>query len=87
MSSEDSGEDQGSEVLIVRPIPWRSTYCATMFEKIDKFTTNLKSPMSRRQAKKKLIGSQSTRPLTEATMREAPEWAIQDPSEADANSQ
>ena len=36
MSSEDSTEDDGDEMLLVRPLPWRSSRVEHMFQEIDK---------------------------------------------------
>ena len=36
ISSEDSGLDDGDEVLIVRSLPWRSTRVDHMFNDLDK---------------------------------------------------
>ena len=42
ISSEDNGYDEGNEVLIVRPLPWRSARVDQMFNNLDRvFVTNL----------------------------------------------
>ena len=36
MSSEDSGMEEDEEILVVRPLPWRSTRVDEMFDELDK---------------------------------------------------
>ena len=50
MSSEESGvDDNGDDILLVKPLPWRSGECNRMFTKIDGYNMACKSPASRRQ--------------------------------------
>ena len=60
MSSEDSGmEDE--EILVVRPLPWRSTRVDEMFDELDKKILSGKSPRSRLQMKRRKVGNSSKR--------------------------
>ena len=72
VSSEESGTDDGEEVLIVRPIPWRSARVHHMFRELDRQSLTDKSPQSRRQMKRRVLGENSTRPQCN---RELPQWA------------
>ena len=62
ISSEDSGVDDGDEVLIVRPLPWRSTRVDHMFTDLDKKSLDDKSPLAKRQMKRRVLGQHSQRP-------------------------
>ena len=68
MSSEESGSEDEN---IVHPLPWRSKYLSTMFEKIDVYIEQNKSPQARHQMKTHTTGSNSLRPEP----LEYPEWA------------
>ena len=69
MSLEESGTDD--TITIHRP-QWRSEYVNKMFDRIDAYCTDGKSPQARRQMKKRAIGSHSSR----SQPSDAPEWAI-----------
>ena len=71
MSSDDSGSDD--DTYIVRPIPWRSKYVSTMFDRIDKYNAANKSSQARRQMKSRVIGAPSARSIPTGDF---PEWAI-----------
>ena len=70
MSSDDSGSDD--DTYIVRPIPWRSKYVNSMFDRIDKYNAARKSSQARRQMKSRVNGAPSSRPIP----ADFPEWAI-----------
>ena len=70
ISSEESDED---DTIIVHPLPWRSEYVNRMFQKIDKYCFSKKSPQAKRQMKKRMTGSPSSREMP-VTMD--PVWAF-----------
>ena len=59
ISSEDSGSDDGDEVLMVRPLPWRSTRVDHMFNDLDKQSLADKSLQAKRQMKHRVLGQRS----------------------------
>lgn len=69
LSEESDDEDR----IIVHTIPWRSDYVSRMFERIDAYCNNRKSPQGRRQMKERIIGSPSSR---RCPGNAAPEWAL-----------
>ncbi len=72
MSSDESGEEDGEEILIVHPIPWLS-HTVTQFKlSLDQQIANAKTPQAKRQMKKRLIGSPSERGVIE----NLPPWAL-----------
>lgn len=71
MSSDDSGSDD--DTYVVRPIPWRTKYVNTMFDRIDKYNAAKKSSQARRQMKSRVIGAPSSRPIPTG---DVPEWAV-----------
>ena len=74
MSSEESGVDDDNEVIIVKPLPWRSSYVNQMFRRLDDKVIAEKSPQSRRQMKKRVTGEPSIR--SKPTGSEIPSWAV-----------
>ena len=76
MSSEDSGSDEGDEILIIRPIPCRSSKVDRMFSDLDQKTFEDKSPRARRQMKQRKVGIPSKRPRP--THDCIPQWALSD---------
>ena len=74
MSSEDSGMEEDEEILVVRPLPWRSTRVDEMFDELDKKILSGKSPRSRRQMKRRKVGNSSKRPR--CTCDSIPKWAF-----------
>ena len=62
VSSEESGTDDGEEVLTVRPLPWRSARVRHMFRELDRQSLTDKSPKSRRQMKRRVLRENSARP-------------------------
>ena len=74
-SSEESGTDDGHEVVITKPLPWRSQYCSTMFKRIDDYVDQHRSSQAKRQMKRHSISkSPSSRNKPEGTS--VPDWAI-----------
>ena len=71
MSSDESGSDD--DTYVIRPLPWRTKYVNTMFERIDKYYATKKSSQARRQMKKRVVGLPSTRPMPTG---DVPEWAV-----------
>lgn len=71
--SEDSGTDDGEEVLVVRPLPWRSARGSYMFQEVDRQNLKDKSPQSRRQMKRRVLGENSDWPQCTS---ELPQWAF-----------
>ena len=69
MSSEESGDD---DTIVVHPLTWRSQYVKVMFQRIDAYNKNAKSPQARRQMKQQSNGSASSR----VTPPDAPEWSV-----------
>ena len=61
MSSDSSGEEEGEEVIIVHPIPWLSADVVALKKKIDQEIAKEKSPQARRQMKRRVLGSSSSR--------------------------
>jgi len=51
MSSEESGEDGGDEVLIRRKLPWRAERVNHFFTQLDDSVKAEKSPQARQQMK------------------------------------
>ena len=68
ISSEESGEDDS---IAVRPLPWRTSYVTTMFQKIDSYCQAHKSAQARSQMKARVMGEPSSRPMP----IEYPAWA------------
>ena len=79
MSSEESGvDDNGDDILLVKPLPWRSGECNRMFIKIDGYNMACKSPASRRQQKKKQKATEdSRRELSAETKAGLPDFALE----------
>ena len=75
MSSEESGEEEDDEVLIVHPIPWLSAEVVSFKQTIDSEIKNEKSPQANRQTKRRMVGSPSSRPIPDKDA--FPTWAMQ----------
>ena len=76
MSSEESGFDDhdGDEILITRPLPWRSARVDQLYMELDKHSLSEKSPKARCQMKQRRVGNPSTRPC--CILHGVPEWAF-----------
>ena len=76
MSADDSGSD--TDTYVIRPIPWRTKYVNTTFDRIDKYNIAKKSSQARHQMKSRVIGAPSSPPIPTG---DVPEWAMnQDPA-------
>ena len=73
MSSEESGEDEGQEVLITKPLSWQSERVAHFKQLLDDTSTTKKSPLGRRQMKPRRMGLPSAR---NKPIGDFPEWAF-----------
>ena len=66
ISSDDSGSNDDTNV--VRPIPWRSKYVNTMFERIDRYNAAKKFSQACRQMKSRVTGVPSSRTIPTSRM-------------------
>ena len=71
MSSEESEVDGDEDVLSVHNLPWRKAAVKKMFDTLDAEIAKTKTPQSRRQLKRRIDGSSSTRSQPSS----APKWA------------
>ena len=71
MSSEESGVDEEEDVLIVHDLPWRKPAVKKMFSTLDAESAKHKTAQSKRQMKRRVIGSISSRSQPTAM----PKWA------------
>ena len=62
MSSDDSDEDNGEDVIIVHPLPWLASEVVAFKSKMDEEINNEKTSQARRQTKRRVIGVPSLRP-------------------------
>ena len=74
MSSEESEIDEEDEVLTIHPLPWRSAKVDALFHKLDETTFKAKSPQARRQMKKRVLGTESSRSYPSSAG--VPSWAV-----------
>ena len=72
MSSEESDVDGEEDVLTVRDLPWRKPAVKRMFSTLDAESAKRKTPQSKRQMKRRVVGSNSSR-LQPHSM---PKWAV-----------
>ena len=73
VSSEDDDEESG-DIMIVRPLPWRSSAVNNFFLQLDEQSVGQKSSQAKRQMKKRVLGSASARLMPEDG--EIPLWAF-----------
>ena len=75
ISSEESGYDDGDEVIYVKPLPWRSKQFSEFVARLDIQAVSNKSAMAKRQSKRRLVGEPSARvcPTTDV-----PDWVFAD---------
>ena len=59
MSSEESAEEDGEEILTVKPLTWRAEIVNKMMADLDIICKKDKSPQSRRQLKTRKTGEAS----------------------------
>ena len=75
MSSDESGEDDGQPVFIVKKLPWSSERVSNFFERLDAARSSHKTEQASRQTKPRISkGLLSSRPAT----RGFPAWAVVD---------
>ena len=73
MSSDESGEEDGSAVFIVKKLPWRSERVSNFFERLDTARTSRKTEQASRQTKPRIYKDfNSSRPAP----RGVPSWAV-----------
>ena len=75
MSSEESGTDDGDEVLFVRPLPLRSAKVDTFFSTSDRTSKENKSPQALREIKRRVLASDSAR--EKPAGNGLPKWAFE----------
>ena len=73
MSSDNSCCDDNDEYILVHPLPWLSAEVNEFKHKLDEEINKEKSPRARRQTKRRVIGSPSTRPMP---TQGVPAWAL-----------
>lgn len=72
MSSDESGEEDGDEVLLVHPLPWLSETVVQFKASLDQQIVASKTPQAKRQMKKRLLGCSSNRGVVD----NLPSWAL-----------
>ena len=71
-SSEESDENDG-EIIIVKPLPWRSERVTEMFHRLDEKIDEGKSAQAKRQKRRRVMGVEpSARPQPPGL----PKWAV-----------
>ena len=74
ISSEESDLDEGEEVMVTKPLPWRSSNVTRFFGKLDEECRQNKSPQARRQMKPRRSGLPSSRP--QPSTEGFPDWVF-----------
>lgn len=74
MSSDESEEDEGDDVILVHPLPWLSAEVVAFKQKLDEEIKREKTPQARRQTKRRVIGTSSIRPCPPS--QGLPSWAV-----------
>lgn len=74
MSSDDSAADEEEEVFVTRPLPWRSERVGQFFKHLDDALLKDKSPQSKRQRKRRVLGLTSSRPAP--MIDDIPDWVF-----------
>lgn len=74
MSSEESAAEDGEEVIVVRPLPWRSARFDTILRNLDDLIQRERSPQARCQMKERAVGHDSVRP--KPISKEIPSWTF-----------
>ena len=78
MSSEES-DSENEEMLVVKPLPWRSDKVTQFFQQLDEKIERSKKAQARRQRKRRVISNAfSTRPRPIATL---PVWSVVESTE------
>ena len=77
MSSEESEVEGDEEVLIVKPLPWRSDHVNEVMKRLDQKVLSERSAQSHRQAKMRdYSGQPSSRP--KPTLGDLPKWLFKE---------
>ncbi len=74
-SSEESGLDDDEEVIFIHPLTWLSPIVQQFKNKLDLEIKNHKTPLARRQMKKRVTGMHSNRPKPTNTT-DIPDWVF-----------
>ena len=74
MSSDESGDDDGDDIILIHPLPWLSAEVKLFKQQLDEEIVKEKSPQARRQTKRRVIGCPSTRSVP--TNERFPAWAV-----------
>ena len=75
MTSEESGEDD--EVIIVKPLSWRSRKVSKFFHKLDVTSTENKTSQAKRQRKQRVLSDEpSMRPQPPIEKYSRAKWAF-----------
>ncbi len=74
MSSEDSQTDDDEELIVVRPLPWRTAYFDRMLKNLDSDIMEEKSPQARRLMKRRVVGASSSRAKPDS--KDIPSWVF-----------
>ena len=75
MSSEESGDEGGDDIIIVKPLSWRADKVTRFFHQLDEKSATIKTPQARCQRKSRVIGSHSSdRPQPE--LDKFPAWSL-----------
>ena len=73
MSSEESGVEEGQEILVSKPLLWQSEEVKSFKLALDHAALGEKTPLARRQMKRRRTGSPSSRPRPTGDF---PAWAF-----------
>ena len=71
MSSEEKGEDEDRDEIIVRPIPWRSKEFTKVIKLLDDYIHTRRSSQSKQQMLKRIVGQFTKRDRPDGL----PKWA------------
>lgn len=61
ISSDESEKEDDEEILVVHPLPWLSDTVSQFKTRLDQEIVNSKTPQAKRQMKRRVIGTSSTR--------------------------
>lgn len=75
MSSEESCTEEGSDVLVSKPLSWESASVTAFKKTLDDAALDQKSPLAKRQMKPRRRGMPSARPKPAG---DYPDWAFED---------
>lgn len=74
MSSDESGTEDGNEVIITHPLPWLTTNVQHFKKTLDEASMKEKSPQAKRMIKSRMTGTVSSRP--QPTKDTIPVWIL-----------